>query len=105
MPHNYKKMPPLWYLEELFELSDDYDSGLSWATKQSRYKKGDAVGTKNKSNGYYFVSIDNSSYMVHRIVYYLRTKECPDSVCIKHNFSNKKKDNRLELKPTYMPYG
>ena len=43
--------------------------------------------------------------MVHRIVYYLRTKECPDSFCIKHNFSNKKKDNRLELKPTYMPYG
>ena len=99
MPHNYKKMPPLWYLEELFELSNDYDSGLSWATKQSRYKKGDAVGTKNKSNGYYFVSIDNSSYMVHRIVYYLRMGIAPDAHSVQH--LGETKDNRTPLIETY----
>ena len=41
--------------------------------------------------------------MVHRIVYYLRTGRCPDYHSVQHTFSNKNKDNRLELKATYVP--
>ena len=101
MPHNYKKVPPLWHLQELFQLSDQYPTGLAWSINKGKYKIGDSVGTRNKTNGYYFVSIDNESYMVHRIVYYLRTKYSPDNFCIKHNYLNKAKDNRLELKPIH----
>ena len=91
----------MWRIEELFKLSDKYPSGLEWAKKKARYKKGDPAGRLNRSNGYYFVSIDNEEYMVHRIVYYLRTGYCPDKYCVKHNYRNKEKDNRLELKPIF----
>ena len=101
MPHNYKKMPELWRIKEFFKLSDQYPSGLEWAINKARHKKGDPAGRLNRSNSYYFVSIDNEEYMAHRIVYYLKTNICPDNYCIKHSFYNKEKDNRLELKPTY----
>tara|TARA_B100000287_G_scaffold221526_1_gene208935 strand:- start:2368 stop:2718 length:351 start_codon:yes stop_codon:yes gene_type:complete len=104
MPHNYKKMPEIWRIEELFSLSDKYPSGLEWIVDKAGYKKGDQAGKINKKNGYYFVSIDNESYMVHRIVYYLRTGQCPDRYSIKHSFSNRNKDNRLDLNPSYLPY-
>jgi hypothetical protein len=47
------------------------------------------------------VSVDNEAYLAHRIVYYLRTKKSPDTHGVQHNFSNKLKDNRLELRATY----
>ena len=103
MSRNYKKMPSLWRIKELFELSHQTYSGLQWAISKAGYKKGDPAGRLNKSNLYYFVSIDNESYMVHRIVYYLRTRKCPDYHSVQHTFSNKNKDNRLELKATYVP--
>ena len=59
------------------------------------------VGKKNINTGYYTVFVDNESYQAHRIVYYLRTKESPDRHGVQHNFSNRNKDNRLELKPSY----
>ena len=102
MPHNYKKMPELWRIEELFKISEKYPSGLEWIISKAGYKKGDQAGKKNKTNGYYFISIDNESYMAHRIVYYLKTGLCPDYYCVKHSFSNREKDNRLELKPVYL---
>ena len=63
MPHNYKKLPEMWRIEELFKLSDKYPSGLEWAKNKARYKKGDQAGRLNRSNGYYFVSIDNEEYL------------------------------------------
>ena len=103
MSRNYKEMPGLWRIQELFELSDKYPSGLVWAIDKAGYKKGDAAGKLNKTNKYYFVSIDNDSYMAHRIVYYLRTGQSPDFHSVQHAFSNKTKDNRLELRATYIP--
>ena len=41
--------------------------------------------------------------MAHRIVYYLRTGQSPDFHSVQHAFSNKTKDNRLELRATYVP--
>ena len=67
------------------------------------YKKGDVAGKLNKTNKYYFISIDNESYMAHRIVYYLRTGKSPDYHSVQHTFSNRNKDNRLELRATYIP--
>tara|TARA_B100001250_G_scaffold124823_1_gene106098 strand:- start:4212 stop:4535 length:324 start_codon:yes stop_codon:yes gene_type:complete len=104
MPRNYKKMPKLWRLKELFKISEEYPTGLEWLINKAGYKKGDCAGKINTSNGYYFVSIDNESYMAHRIVYYLRTEKCPDNYSVIHSFSNKLKDNRLELKPAFYNY-
>ena len=103
MSRNYKKMPSLWRIKELFELSHQTYSGLQWAISKAGYKKGDPAGRLNKSNLYYFVSIDNESYMAHRIVYYLKTGICPDNHSVQHAFSNKNKDNRLQLIATYLP--
>jgi len=103
MSRNYKELPSLWRIQELFELSEEYPSGLIWAIDKAGYKKGDPAGKLNKTNKYYFISIDNESYMAHRIVYYLRTKQCPDFHSVQHGFSNKNKDNRLELRATYIP--
>ena len=41
-------MPPLWHLQELFQLSDEYPTGLAWAINKGKYKIGDSVGTRNK---------------------------------------------------------
>tara|TARA_Y100001963_G_scaffold118239_1_gene164691 strand:- start:2356 stop:2682 length:327 start_codon:yes stop_codon:yes gene_type:complete len=101
MSRNYKPMPKLWRLQELFKLSDKYPSGLAWKVKKAGNNPGDAVGKKNIHTGYYTVFVDNESYQAHRIVYYLRTNQCPDNHGIKHFVSNHNKDNRLELKPTY----
>ena len=33
MPHNYKKMPELWRIEEFFKLSDQYPCCVEWVIK------------------------------------------------------------------------
>ena len=91
MPHNYKRLPPLWLLEEKLELTDEHPSGLR-ILKNKKF-----VQRQDKSSGFYMVSIDSETYLAHRIVYYMRTGECPDRCSVKHGYSNKAKDNRLEL--------
>ena len=85
MSRNYKPMPPIWRLNELFELSDDCPNGLIWRVNKAKSKPGDPVGKLNKATGYYMVSVDNEMYMVHRIVYYLRTYRCPDTHSVQHH--------------------
>ena len=84
-------MPPLWIIEELLELTDEHPSGLKWVQKNK------FVTRQEKSTGYYRVSIDNELYYAHRIVYYLRTGECPDNHAVVHDRFNSEKDNRLDL--------
>ena len=84
-------MPPLWIIEELLELTDEHPSGLKWV------KKNKFVTRQETSTGYYRVSIDNELYYAHRIVYYLRTGECPDNHAVVHDPFNIEKDNRLAL--------
>ena len=45
------------------------------------------------------VSVDNEVYMVHRIVYYLRTYRSPDTHSVQH--IGETKDNRTPLIETY----
>lgn len=88
-----KPLPPLDLLQELFELSQDSPSGLSWKNPRSnRVKAGEPVGTLLNA-GYWQVTLKigkKSSYMVHRIVYYLQTGVDPgpylvDHICGKQN--------------------
>lgn len=91
MSRVYREMPPLWRIEELLELTDEHPSGLRWI------EKGKFVTRIDKPTGYYKVSIDNELFLAHRIVYYLRTGECPDNHAVVHDRFNTEKDNRLDL--------
>ena len=91
MSRVYREMPPLWRIEELLELTDEHPSGLKWV------EKGKFVTRIDKPTGYYKVSIDNELFLAHRIVYYLRTGECPDNHAVVHDRFNTEKDNRLDL--------
>lgn len=97
LPHNYKPLPPLWHLEQLLELTDDHPSGLRWVGS------GEFVERRHKQSGFYQVSIDNEVYLAHRIVYYLRTGDCPDSHGVKHHHYNHDRDNRKELHACWQP--
>lgn len=91
MSRVYREMPPLWRIEELLELTDEHPSGLKWI------EKGKFVTRIDRPTGYYKVSIDNELFLAHRIVYYLRTGECPDNHAVVHDPFNIEKDNRLDL--------
>jgi hypothetical protein len=90
-------LPPLWRLEELFKLSDQYQSGLEWRITKAGYKPGDAAGRLNKKTGFHMVSVDNRVYLAHRIVYYMRAQEEIETFVVRHELSNSTKDNRLPL--------
>jgi hypothetical protein len=102
MSRDYKEMPPLWYLQQQFQLSDQYPSGLEWRVKRAGYQIGDAVGCKNRTNNLYTVYVWGEKYLAHRIVWYLRTGQCPDGHAVEHDDSNPGKDNRLGLRVSYV---
>ena len=91
MSRVYKELPPLWVIQEALELTNEHPSGLKWIEKDK------FVTRRNKSTGHYMVSIDNEVFLAHRIVYYLRTGECPDNHAVVHDILNTEKDNRLRL--------
>ena len=91
MSRVYQEMPPFWRIQELLELTDAHPSGLRWIEKDK------FVTRFNKNTGYYMVPIDNEVFLAHRIVYYLRTGECPDNHAVVHEKLNTEKDNRLRL--------
>jgi len=97
MSRRHKPMPPLWRLQELLELSDNYPSGLQWRVKKACNAAGSQAGRPNKVTGYYMVSIDNDVYLAHRIVYYLRSGLDPLDTDVVHVYDNTEKDNRKEL--------
>ena len=97
MPHNYKAMPPLWALEEKLELTDEHPSALR-IRKNKKF-----VERKDKASGFYLVSIDNEVYIAHRVVYYMRTGQCPDRHAVKHAHPNFDNDNRNELLACLQP--
>jgi len=97
VPHNYLEMPPLWRLEEILELTDEHPSALK------KVETGKFVTRRNKVSGFYEISIDNEVFLAHRIVYYMRTGQCPDGFCVKHGPLNREKDNREELVQAYRP--
>lgn len=97
MGSRHTPLPPLWRLEELLALSDQYPSGLEHKTARGQRRRGDQAGRLNKSNSFYLVSVDNQRYLAHRIVYLMRHKKPIEGYDIVHTNDNKTKDNRLEL--------
>lgn len=97
MSRNHKEMPPLWRVQKLLELSDQYPSGLQWRVKKACNAAGSQAGRLNKTTGYYMVCLDNVVYLAHRVVYYLRTGQDPINLDVKHKSDNHEKDNRQEL--------
>ena len=93
-------MPPLWRVQELIKISDRYPSGLEWVVDKACNKAGTQAGRLNKVTGFYMVCIDNTVYLAHRLVYFLRTQEDPIELDIMHEYSNFDKDNRKSLIPT-----
>jgi len=93
-------MPPLWRVQELIKLSDRYPSGLEWVIDKACNKAGTQAGRMNKVTGFYMVCIDNTVYLAHRLVYFLRTQEDPIELDIMHEYNNFDKDNRKQLIPT-----
>jgi hypothetical protein len=101
MSRLYKPMPPLWRIEELVRLSSNSPSALEWSTTRYGHREGEPAGRLNRRTGFYTISIDNESYLAHRIVFYLRTGCLPDNHAVEHLYVNKEKDNRQELRATY----
>lgn len=93
-------MPPLWRVQELIKLSDRYPSGLEWVVDKACNKAGTQAGRMNKVTGFYMVCIDNTVYLAHRLVYFLRTQEDPIELDIMHEHNNFDKDNRKSLTAT-----
>lgn len=56
---------------------------------------GRVAGCKNNSTGYVSVSIANSPYLAHRLIWALNGFDLPDEMEIDHKNGNKK-DNRIE---------
>ena len=96
MSRDYKPLPPLWRIQEVLALTDEHPSGLLYIKKNRPVKR------LHRHSGFYLVSIDAEVYQAHRIVYALRTGELPDKCCISHNRGNSTKDNRMELKKTWI---
>lgn len=97
MGSRHMPLPPLWRLEELLALSDQYPSGLEHKTPRGKRRRGDQAGRLNRTNSFYLVSVDNQRYLAHRIVYLMRHKTPIEGYDIVHADTNKTKDNRLEL--------
>lgn len=97
MARDFMPLPPIWTLKSLFELSNKYPSGLEWKVQKARYRPGDQAGRLNKRTGFYVVSVENTSYLAHRIVEYLRSEEDLSWSIVLHGKDNKEKDNRKQL--------
>ena len=108
MARAYHKLPPLWYLEEQLELSDEYPSGLTWKQDGPCRKAGEMAGRARKHGRHYYVGLLDEQFLAHRIVYYMRTGEDPGNADVVHGADNPQRDNRMELalyqrKPSRMP--
>ena len=72
-----KPLPALELLYHHFEIDKNSPSKLRWKSPTARrVKKGDVAGRKN-DEGYWEVSLHSVRYKVHRIIYYMKTKEDP----------------------------
>ena len=103
-------LPPLWRLNELFCLSDDYPTGLAWKVAKAGHKPGGQAGRLNRRTALYVVSVDNKVYLAHRIVHYLRTEEDLTNRTVSHAADNIEHDNRKpllvsSLKTKFVPDG
>lgn len=95
MSRIYKPLPQ--YISTILALSDETPSGLKWLQTTRGRSAGDPVTRKDKCDGFYRVSVENTVYLAHRVVYYLRTGLDPGTGDVIHGPDNPDKDNRKSL--------
>ena len=83
-----KPLPSFEMLNNIFEVSSNSISGLLWKNPRStKLKPGHVAGTKDKE-GYWNVGIKLNTktelFRVHRIIYFLKTKQNIDDFFIDH---------------------
>jgi len=99
MSRRYKAIPQ--YISTIVCLSDDSPSGLKWLISSGKKSAGDPVTRKDTCDGFYRVSINNTVYLAHRVVYYLRTGVDPGGADVVHGPDNPDRDNRKSLSLSY----
>lgn len=106
-----KSLPNLNYLKECFEIDSNYQSGLKWKIRPAEHFKsefarniwigknsGRMAGSK-MANGYYYVKINNSTYLNHRVIFAIYNNIIDfDSKQIDHIDNNKLNNNPKNLR-------
>lgn len=81
-----RPIPPV--VEDLFDVDDSVSSGLVWknATPNGKRAAGEMAGSALKgTNNKFLVSVRGyGNFYTHRIVYYLKHKENPGSMVVRH---------------------
>jgi len=95
MSRLYKPIPQ--YISTILALSDETPSGLKWLQTTKGKSAGAPVTRKDKCDGFYRVSVENTVYLAHRVVYYLRTGVDPGIGDVIHGLDNPEGDNRKSL--------
>lgn len=78
-----RPLPSLERLNSLFYLCNTSPSGLRYKKSRAGNRKGDIAGTPN-GNGYWRITIDYKFYYVHRIIFYMESKENPCNFDVHH---------------------
>lgn len=97
MARTYHEMPPLWWIQENLELTNEHPCGLVWKTSNRFHNAGDIAGAMRRDGRFYIMSMLGLRYPVHRVVFYLRTGIDPGNADVIHDHDNKERDNRLNL--------
>lgn len=98
MNYNYKKLPDINKLNELFYY-DSNTGNLHWkVNKRNHIKAGDIAGSiKNDCRiGYRRVEIDRTKYYVHRIIFKMANPDWDESGVIDHKNNIDIADNSIE---------
>jgi len=100
-PMKPNPLPPIKYLQEMFELDPTSPSGLRWRKAPSSWTKVNTIAGVQRTKDHYWrvrwrYQKRNVDYMAHRIVYALQTKSDPGELFIDH--VNNDKDNNKPLR-------
>jgi hypothetical protein len=100
-PMKPNPLPPIKYLQEMFELDSTSPSGLRWRKAPSSWTKVNTIAGVQRTKDHYWrvrwrYQKRNVDYMAHRIVYALQTGLDPGEMFIDH--VNNDKDNNKPLR-------
>ena len=93
---NYRPLPPLEKLHELFLLDPSSPSGLRRKVTVASSATAGSVAGSPTGNGYWYICIDGKKFQAHRITYFMYHGLDPRKGCIDHkdgNPSNNSIDN------------
>ena len=72
------------------KIEETSPSGLVWKiNKGPRAKKESKAGCLNKTNGYYYVRLNDKLYLAHRLIWFLAFEEDPGNSQIDHKDRNR----------------